>query len=192
MSAKADNSEPKRYLGWVFNLILFIYFTAYRFCLLIKICLWLNFSESDWHMIIAGRERSSVELFNWRTKQQCILNEDFSGVNVMGSLGSWMVKALAMLNCYRTLKISKHLFFISDGGAKARVIQVMFFQASLMFVDNTGECLRSDLHKVLHKSLLLPYSHLLDHPSGSLKELHSKGRNQTLLVRIYSEGSCWR
>jgi hypothetical protein len=30
------------------------------------------------------------------------------------------------------------LLYISDGGAKAGVIQVKFFQDSQMFVDNTG------------------------------------------------------
>ncbi len=43
---------------------------------------------------------------------------------------------------------------------------------------------------MLHKSLLLPYSQILDHPSESLQELHSKGRIQALIVKIYYEGSC--
>jgi hypothetical protein len=37
-----------------------------------------NSTESDWHMIIGGKNNedlSSVELFNWRTGQQCWLKD---------------------------------------------------------------------------------------------------------------------
>ncbi len=83
------------------------------FCLLISISHWWNVSESDWHMIIAGWGRHSVELFNWKTKQQCILNEDFSGVNVMGSLGSWIVKALTICNYCQAFECYKTFYYIS-------------------------------------------------------------------------------